>query len=80
VEFIHSLIILLFFQTLFAGAGTDMLANCLFCFALLYLMYKIPSYIFQSTVINWGRPQVIRSVGTVGGVAHVAKMAATAGG
>lgn len=80
VEFLHALIILLFFQTLFAGAGTDILANCLFCFALLYLMYKIPSYIFQSTVINWGRPQMIKSIGTAGGVAHVAKIAGAAGG
>jgi hypothetical protein len=80
VEFLHALIILLFFQTLFAGAGTDILANCLFCFALLYLMYKIPSYIFQSTVINWGRPQMIKSIGTAGGVTHVAKIAGAAGG
>ncbi len=80
VEFLHALIILLFFQTLFAGAGTDVLANVLFCFALLYLMYKIPSYIFQSTVVNWGRPQALKSIGTAGGVAHVAKMAGTAGG
>lgn len=56
VELIHALIVLLFFETLFAGAGSDPFANCMLCFALLYLMYKIPSYIFQSTVVNWGRP------------------------
>jgi len=52
VELIHALIIVIFFQTLFSS--NDLLANIMYCYALLYLMYKIPSVLFQSTVINWG--------------------------
>jgi hypothetical protein len=52
IEVIHSLLVLLMFNILFSKG--DALANVLYCFACLYLFWKIPSVFFQSTVIHWG--------------------------
>lgn len=73
VEFIHALIIVIFFQTL-TGDG-DIFANVLYCYALLYLMYKIPAVIFSSTVIHWGPKPSVSGTGASAG-----KLAAIFGG
>lgn len=73
IEVIHALLIVLLFQILFSKG--DMLASILYCFCLLYLFYKIPSLIFQSTVINWS-PRPLRTIGTAGGLAYAGKSAA----
>jgi hypothetical protein len=75
VEFVHAVIVLLFFQTLFAAKSTEPLYNIVLCFALLYLMYKIPSYIFQTTVIHWGRPGTVSKIAGAGGVVYGGKLA-----
>lgn len=75
VEVIHALIVVIFFQTLFSK--NDILANIMYCYALLYLLYKIPSVLFQSTVINWGP----KASSAVSGGASAGKIAtAVAGG
>ena len=73
VEVIHALIVVIFFQTLFSS--NDLLANIMYCYALLYLMYKIPSVLFQSTVINWGP----KATTTAAGAGAVAGKVASAG-
>ena len=76
VEVIHALVITVFFQTVFAT--NDMLANLLYSFGLLYLMYKLPATLFQSTVIHWG-PRPINTISMGAGALSGAKSFAGGG-
>jgi len=85
VEFIHALIIALTFNILTAGnsivsKSPDPLYNILLCFGMLYLMYKIPSYIFKSSLMGWGRPQMVRGALSVSGATAIGSKVAGAVG
>jgi hypothetical protein len=55
IEVIHAILSVLMFN--FAFSKGDAFANILYCFGVLFLFWKIPALIFQSTVINW-RPSM----------------------